>query len=182
MKRRDKWIPIICVACIIALAAYLGYFAIWAIRDLNRMEARRPVLLYETDHRALLEACRELSRQVATGRLEPGSYQIHGNPDIETRQFPQLILDLTPVRVEIDEDGDVDLMMSPGVFYGVRAFPEDYEVSLDELYKYGDDVWGIELIDGLWYYDEDFQKHPEHKKVVEELLKKRKAGDSSGAP
>ena len=64
--------------------------------------------------------------------------------------------------------------------YGVRTFPEDYEGSLAKLYKAGDEVWGIELIDGLWYYDEDFLKHPEHKKEVEELLKKRKAGDSSG--
>jgi hypothetical protein len=145
------------------------------------MEARRPVLLYETDHRALLEACRELSRQVAEGKLEPGMYG-RGNRKKNTRQLPQLILDLEPLRVDIEKDGQVDIIMSPVVMYGVCAFPEDYEGSLDELYKYGDEVWGIELIDGLWYYDEDFQKHPEHKKEVEELLKKRKTGDSSGVP
>jgi len=71
MKRRDKWILIVvligCVACGIAPVAYLGYFVVFVTRDLNRLEAHRPVLLYQTDHRALLEACRELSRQVATG-------------------------------------------------------------------------------------------------------------------
>jgi hypothetical protein len=85
------------VACGVASFAYLGYFAVWVMRDLNSMEARRPVLLYETDHQALLEACRELSRQVATGRLEPRSYRIHGDPDPESRQFPRLILDLDPL-------------------------------------------------------------------------------------
>ena len=63
---------------------------------------------------------------------------------------------------------------------------EDYEGSPAEQFRVissdGDKVWGIELIDGMWYYDENFRKHPEHKKEVEELLKKRKAGDSSGVP
>jgi len=145
------------------------------MRDLNRMEVRRPVLLYETDHRALLEACREISRHVATGRLEPGEYRIRGNPDPESKQFAQLILDLDPLRVDVEKDGQVDIIMSPVVMYGVSAFPEDYEGSRSG-------VGGIELIDGLWYYDEDFQKHPEHMKEVEELLKKRKAGDSIGVP
>jgi hypothetical protein len=62
----------------------------------------------------------------------------------------------------------------------VGTFPEDHEDSLAELHK--DDDRYIELIDGLWYYDEDFWNHPEHKKKVEELLKKTKAGDSSGVP
>jgi len=64
----------------------------------------------------------------------------------------------------------------------VCAFPEDYKRSRAELFRSGEKVWGIELIDGLWYYDEDFLRHPEHKKEVEELLKKRKAGDLSCVP
>jgi hypothetical protein len=177
MRRRDKWIIIIGVFCGIAPYIYYGYFAMWAMRDLNNMEARRPVLLYQTDHRALLDACRELSRQVATRKLQPGDYQIHGTHDPEARQFPQLILDLDPLRVEIESNGVVNLMMSPVVLYGVCALPEDYEGSLTELYDYR-----VELIDGLWYYDEDFVKHPEHQKEVEERLKKSKVEDSSGLP
>jgi hypothetical protein len=179
-KRRDKWILIIGAACVVALVAFLGYFGVWAERDLKRMEARRPILLYEIDHRALLDACREISRQVATGLLEPRSYQIHGAPDPESKQFPQLILDLDPLHVRIEKDGQVNVMMSPLVMYGIRAFPENYEGSPTERYK--DRAKYVELIEGLWYYDEDFLKHPEHKEELEELLKKRKPGDSSGAP
>jgi len=175
MSRRDKWIITIGVVCGIAPFVYLGYFAVWAIRDLNSMEARRPVLLYQTDHRALLEACRELSRQVAGGELRHGEYRVHGHhPDPETRQFPQLILDLDPLRAEIESNGVVNLMMSPVVLYGVYALPENHEDP--PAYP-----WRTELIDGLWYYDEGFRHHPERQKDVEELLKK-KAGDSSGAP
>jgi hypothetical protein len=185
MKRRDKWILIVALivglACGIATVAYLGYSAVWIMRDLKSMEARRPVLLYETDHRALLEACRELSKQVAAGKLEPDTY-LSPSRNPQTRQFPQLILDLSPLHVDVKKNGVVDIVMSPVVMYGVFAYPENYEGTLNNSFKYGDRLWGIEIIDGLWYYDEDFQKHPEHMKEVEELLKKRKAGDSSGLP
>jgi len=68
------------------------------------------------------------------------------------------------------------------VMYGVVAYPENYGSTPDDSFKYGDRLWGIELIDGLWYYDEDFQNYPEQMKEVKELLKKRKAGDSSVGP
>lgn len=176
MNRRDKWIIIVGIIGCFAPVAYLGYCVVWSKRELNSLEARRPVLLYETDHRELLKSCRELSRRVDTGRLEPGLYRIHGDPDPESKQFPQLILELDPLHVNVKKDGRVSIIMSTMVMYGVTAYPEDYEGSLSGLYEYAK-VWRIELIDGLWYYDEDFRKHPEHLKEVEELLKKRKAED-----
>jgi hypothetical protein len=187
MKKREKRILIVtlivCLACGIAVVAYLGYSAVWIIDDLKSMEERRSLLLYETDHRELLEACRELSGQVAAGRLEPGSYQIKRiNPDPESRQFPQLILDLDPLHVDVKKNGLVDIVMSPVVMYGVVAYPENYGSTPDDSFKYGDRLWGVKLIDGLWYYDEDFQNNPEHMKEVEELLKKRKTEDSSVLP
>lgn len=188
MRQRNKWILIVligCLACGFAWVVYdVGYGTIRIIRYMKSMEARRPVLLYETDHRALLQACRELSKQVTSGKLEPGMYGIglHPHRDPKTRQFPQLILDLVPVRVDIDKDGQVVLIMSSVTTYGVCALPEDYEAPLNKLYKDHDKKFSIKLIDGLWYYDEDFLRHPEHKKEVEELLKKRKATDSSGVP
>lgn len=180
MKRRDKWILIwVCLVLGIAPVVYLGYFAIWAMRDLDRMEARRPLLLYETNHQELLKACRELSKQVATGRLEPRSYVIYGHPDPESKQFPQLILDLSPLEVDLsDKNGQVVIMMSSVVMYGAVALPEDYKGPISDWHEYAT-KWGTELTDGLWYYDEDFREHPEHKKEIEELLDKRKAGSSS---
>jgi hypothetical protein len=186
MKRRNKWILIICVACGIAgtigIAAFIVPPVISEVLYLMRMDARRPELLYETNHKALLDACRELSRKVAAGELEPGRYNTRSGLKPETRRFPQPILDLEPFLVDISEDGLVDLIMSPSYPYGVCASPEDYKGSLAELYKSGDTVLGLELIDGLWYYDEDFRNHPEHKKEIEEFLKKRNAGDSSSVP
>jgi len=84
--------------------------------------------------------------------------------------------------VYISKDGVVDLIMSPVSNYGVNTFPEDYEGSILQEYKDKYHVMYIELIDGLWYYDENFRNHPEQRKELEEFLKKRKAGDSSGVP
>ena len=121
----------------------------------------------------LLEACRELSRKVAAGELKIAQYRYYsqiGDPDPETQLFPQPILDLKPFQVYIEKNGRIDLIMSPIVMYGVSAYPDGF--------KHGD----IELVPGLWYFDEDLKVHPEHKKEIEELLKKRKAGDSSSMP
>ncbi len=170
MSRRNKWIVIVviigCLSCGIAAVVYdLGYGAIRIVREHRRIEARKPVLLFQTDHRALLEACRELSRQVVDGKLKIEQYRfytLYGTPDSETQLFPQSILDLKPFQVYIEENGRIDLIMSPKVMYGVRADPDGIER--------GD----IELIPGLWYFDEDFRVHPEHKKEIEELLKKKR--------
>ena len=148
------------------------YLIILRIHDVNEMEKRRPVLLYETDHQALLEACRELSQQVATGQLKPGTYFLYGpHVDPETRQFPQLIRDIEPLNVLIDLDV-VYVTMSVRVVYGILAFPENIDRKNIEMYEESN---RIELINGLWYFDNDFLNHPEHMKEVQELLEKRKS-------
>jgi hypothetical protein len=178
MSRRNKWIIIVVIigflSCGIAMVVFdLGYGAIRIFSEQKRMESRRPVLLYQTDHRELHEACRELSKQVVAGELKIDQYRFYrfmGNPDPETQLFPRSILDLKPFQVYIEKNGCIDLIMSPTVMYGVRAHPDGL--------KHGN----IELVPGLWYFDEDFRVHPEHKKEIEDLLKKRKSGDSSSMP
>jgi hypothetical protein len=179
MKRRYKLIIAIGVVCSIGIVAYFGYAAVRLMYELNRLEARRSLILYESDHQALLEACRELSRKVDAGQLKPGCYSLYGTPDPETKQFPQPILDLEPLQVIIEKNGQVNIFMWPSVMYGLIFFPDEDEDSLAEEPKDNYEGWRIELIDGLWYYDEDFLKHPKHIKEVEELLKKGTSNDSA---
>ena len=147
-----------------AFTAYLGHEVIWTILDIKRLESRRSVLLYQTDHQALLKACREISERVTSGEIKVKynhTYYSHsGDLDQEKKLFPKPILDLAPSQVYIENNGMVNVMMSPVVPYGVRVYPTGMKRD------YYDD---LELIPGLWYYDQDFVSHPEHKKEIEEL-------------
>ena len=179
MTRPNKLIFIVVTIisfCVIAAVVYdLGYGTIRALLDLRRMQSRRPLLLYKTDHQALLEACREISERITSGEIKIDYnhtyYDYSGDLDPEKKLFPKPILDLKPFHVYVEGNGMVDIFMAPVVPYGVRVYPEGMKRDY-----YGD----LELIPGLWYYDQDFVSHPEHKKEIEELLKKRKVPDSSG--
>ena len=174
MKRRNKWLLFGGIVFVVAaFTALIGYDVLWVILDIKRMESRRPVLLYQTDHQALLEACREISKRVTSGEIKVEHnhtyYKHSGDLDPEKKLFPKPILDLTPSQVYIENNGMVGIIMSPVVPYGVRVYPFGVKRGY-----YGD----LELIPGLWYFDQDFVSHPEHKKEIEELLKKRKVRDS----
>ena len=133
--------------------------------------------MYQTDHEALLEACMEISKRVTSGEIKVDYnrtyYRLSDDLDPEKKLLPKPILDLAPSQVYIEKNGMVDITMSPVVPYGVRVYP----VGVKRPY-YGD----LELIPGLWYFDKDFVSHPEHKREIEELLKKKKAGDSPSVP
>ena len=170
MRRRKKWLLFGIIVFVVAvLITLIGYNIVWVLLDFKRMESRRPVLLYMTDHQVLLEACREISKSVTSGEIEIDYnrtyYRNSGDLDLEKKLFPKPILDLLPSQVYIEKNGLVVITMSPVVLYGVRAYPEGFKGPY-----YGD----IELIPGLWYFDQDFVSHPEHKKEIEELLKKKR--------
>ncbi len=139
-------------------------------RQTMRMRVR---LLCETDHEALLEACRELSRRAGRGDLRPGrKYGIRRDRHPVASRFPQPILVLVPSYVSISENdsGRVMLEMLGGLgHFGVLAYTEDYKKPY-RTYSYGDK----KLIPGLWYYDDGYQGHPEYEKRIEALMQKGK--------
>jgi len=141
---------------------------VWfAGRDIPHRQVR---LLYKTDHQALLEACRELSKRVATGDMKGGSYYLRGSQRLPVvSSFPKPILDLKPNYVYIDENnsGRVMVEMYGGfAHFGVLAYTEDYRKP--SWAEYGDK----ELIPGLWYYDDGYMDNPEYDKTVEALRPK----------
>ena len=140
--------------------------------EVERAQQKKVILLSETDHQALLEACRRLSREIGQGNLvAPGRYMVWRHPDPEVAQFPQAILDLEPMFVETRTDGRIVVGMMGGIHhYGVTAYPENYEKPRDD-FKFGDK----KIIDGLWYYEDGY--NPRYDKWVEKQLRK---GESRG--
>lgn len=95
--------------------------------EVEREQQRKVCLLSETDHQTLLEACRELSERVSAGDLKPNSYLLRDEPHPESR-FPQLILDIEPMRITVRSDGRIMVEMLGGFHhYGVIAYPENFE-------------------------------------------------------
>ena len=165
----------IIIAIVIVLVTAVGVFYMcrFVFFGIKGTRQQRVRLLYKTDHQALLEACRELSKQVTIGDLKTGTYWLHGSrrhPAVS--RFPQAILDLAPNYVYIDENnsGRVMLEMHGGfVHFGVQAYTEDYKKP-HVGFEYGDK----KLIPGLWYHDDGYLENPEYEKMIEALRPKGK--------
>ncbi|MHC4174394.1 MAG: hypothetical protein ACYST5_15850 [Planctomycetota bacterium] len=160
--------PALCILYHFLLPLYLGGFMFFAVKEAEQRQVR---LLCETDHQALLEACRELSRRVATGDLKPQQYNVRIHLHPAASRFPQPILDLEPTYVIINRDGCVHIELHGGfLHYGAMAYPKDYKKPPIAGFKLGDK----KLIDGLWYYSEGYEGNPKQQKRIEALLQKGK--------
>jgi hypothetical protein len=178
IKVRKNLVLKIVIALVISFAVVYtlyGRYVLYAYmkevkKDVKQMQVR---LLCETDHQALLEACNELSQQVAEGNLKPGRYNIRRDRHPLASRFPQPILDLAPSYVYIDENdsGRVMVEMMGGLgHFGVEAYTEDYKKPSFVGFKFGD----RELIPRLWYYDDGYIDNPKYDKRIEALMKKSK--------
>jgi hypothetical protein len=161
----------IAIAGVIVFGGIVGVYSYYVIvvpgsqmgREVARAKAR---LLVETNHRALLETCRELSRQVMNAEIRDAVYK-----GTEALRLPEPIPALRPNRVTISRDGLVQIGMYTGWWpLGVRAYPEGYP-EYPPPFKYGD----RELLEGLWYYEDGYSLHPDaYDKIIDELLGKNK--------
>lgn len=143
-------------------------FVFLGVRDANQKRIR---LLCGTDHKALLEACRELSRRASDGDVKVGKYNIAKGGVAEAASFPRAILNLKPNYIYIDENdcGRVMVEMFGGLdHFGVLAYSEDYKKPSRS--EYGD----REILAGLWYYDDGYDRNPKYDKTIDALIAKYK--------
>ena len=139
---------------------------------------KRKQLLCQTDHPALLMACREILALAANGELKAGRYNIGWNPPSpELSCFPKLIIDLAPSYVVIHGDGHLSIEMHGGFdHFGVHAFADDFKEHHPDF-----DYFNRELVDGLWYYDEEYISDPDYGKKIDRILSGRTHGGQGGA-
>ena len=124
-----------------------GRFLLHMIVEVEKEQDRKVRLLSETDHVALLEACRGLLRDVSEGKLQRTRYFVRIRTDPETSRFPQIVLDLEPLAINTESTGYLIVEMAGGMgYYGVIAYSGEYQKPSSH-FEYGDK----KIIDGLWY-------------------------------
>jgi len=146
------------------------------IRERHKADQRLVHMLCETDYQALLKACRELSQRVAAGDLEakpytlrsPLPWPVRATPAPEAASFPEAILDLDPVVVEVDPYGLVRVLFYTYSDQGLLAYPENY--------RGYDQLGGVELVPGLWFSDGNYRPdlRSEFTEHVDELIRRGK--------
>lgn len=126
----------------------------------------RARLVHQTDHQALLEACRKVMQESGSGKWEQGrSYSFRPDPDSKASGFPEAIRALNPSSIVIYDANFLFIEVMGGVpYHGVRAYSKDFE---DPGYR-GDK----KLIEGLWYYDDGYGIEENFEKTIESLKPK----------
>lgn len=166
-------LKIIIVTGILLTMLIISYPKIMIFTAVQQSKRAQVRLLCKTDHQALLEACKEISKEVKEGKLKPERHFIRLHPEPEVlRLLPQEILDIKPSYIYIDEQdcGRVVFEMLGGLgHFGVEAYTEDF-MKANPDFEYHD----RKLIDGLWYYDDGYEENPDYAETIEKLIQKNK--------
>jgi len=158
-KKKFVWI----VIAVIALAIML--FALWMTRISHTHQLARH--LAEVDFQELLTVCRQLQARTEEGTLPAGSYWVRLNRQPQLPDVPDPIRKVDPLYVRVAREGYVELEMGGIPFWGFVAYATDRR----EDYPFQGDV---EIIPGLWYYDEDYEVYPRFKDKVDALIQEAK--------
>lgn len=148
MRKRIKILIVIGISVLVLAVLYhflLVLLGAGAFRALT-FKSDLDNLLHQTDHQALLVACRTLMKEGYKGKYKIAWPDKH--PDAE--KFPKEILTLKPSYIYVHDDGRVQIEMWGGMsHFGVVAHSEDFK----EPYE-GYTPGNKKLIDGLWFYSD----------------------------
>ncbi len=152
----------ICFALYILFLIIVVRYTAWT--ETRQVPQRQILLLYETDHKALLEACRIVLKEAREGKWEYyKQYVVRSSRDPNVDRLPEQILRLNPTYIYLRQNS-IRIELVGGIHHlGVTAYSEDYEFE-----GHGDK----KLLDGLWYYDDGYREDPDYKKVIESLRPK----------
>jgi len=155
----------------LSLLLYLSSIAYWywylLPREVEKFRIQTKQILYETDHEMLLTDCREIMRKAAAGTFPVGEYLFADHPvsEIQTLKIPESIMRLNPMKIIVDEKY-LEISMHGGWYhFGVVAYKKN---------KYVDTALGnMELIDGLWYFDDEFYENDNYEAYLKSLDPKK---------
>ena len=138
-------------------------------------QQRRILLLYHTDHQALLNAGRQILSQGPKDPMNyyyPGPQHIEGFPVPSRVRIPKVIRKLRPHASLINRNGYVVLQMQGDLTdFGVRIYPEGFKFKGRRFHF---TPGNRELLPGLEYYDYKYGYIPDYDKIIDEIIKKGK--------
>lgn len=173
-KRAGRRIIIALVLFLVMGIVLSGVYVIYVAGE--KAEQRLTRLLCKTDYQELLAACRQLSALATTGALPPGDYWVRLNRQPQLAEVPVPIVKVDPIYVHIDDEGYVILEMGGIPSYGVVAYPRGSKV---------EDSWftgSIQLIPGLYYYDEDYHdQFPDYMQHINKLIQEGRMRNRVGS-
>lgn len=118
---------------------------------LNELAVKKQRLLYQTDHRELLKACREVIGRYNEGVFSTAKINVGEERFAQDlKHIPQIILNLEPVYIWFDKNRVMVALIGGMDHAGVRAYVNDQDaVPSDDDFK---------LTDGLLYYDDGLRE------------------------
>lgn len=127
----------------------------------------RTLLLSRTDYHDLLAAGREILRQVPIPNGDPGEFAIVPIP--KGVRIPKIVRSLAPTGWDACSWGYLTIEMGhPMDHFGVRIYPEGFQDPQHGFFNYGD----RKLLDGLWYYDENYRLGSGYAEEIEKLIQR----------
>jgi len=117
----------------------------WKVMD--ELAVKKQRLLHQTDHHALLEACRQVITHYKDGVFSTDKINIMSDRSAsDLKNIPEIILNLEPVYVWLDENSAMVALIGGLDHVGIVAYVKNEEaIARDDAYQ---------LIDGLLYYDD----------------------------
>jgi hypothetical protein len=171
LGRRRVMIRVAMFTCVLLAVTLAGRSCIAIFGEVEKGYQARDRLLCQTDYQVLLDACRDLLE-----RQEPGVYLVGDRPQSPVvLQFPRPILELAPESIRISHDGHMVIeMFGNGMYHcGAFTYPQRYEKA-----NRGSTLGNRMLVEGLWYYDDQYNDDPGYGKVIDKLIEKGKKGHS----
>jgi len=130
---------------------------------------RQNRLLCRTDHQALLAECRALHKQLSAENLDIKKQEYIKVSDSELSKFP--LIRRLGGRVFASLNGAVWIELGWTMrHFGVSAATED----LLSRSSPGGSFGNRELVPGLWYYDDEYNRDKDYDESIDHMLKRRR--------
>lgn len=139
-----KIILIVFITITVTFLYFIVKLSLWTYHTRKILQEHKNIILIETDHKELLNECRAILQNPTTDTF------------IKETDWPLIIKKLRPSFVVTNNEREyIDIAIGGGFYmFGVIAYKDGVEVSLDEENENFDSYQYKQLIEGLWYYEE----------------------------